>query len=76
MLDSEVSRVSLYLNVPGVGETEPDQLPGHAELHPGGAGLLCPLDRGLHTGHCLHLGALSLGLKVMYNDHFDLDKIF
>ena len=44
----------LLLGVLGVGETEPDQLPGPcAQLHPGGAGLLRPVDRGLQAGQGL-----------------------
>ena len=43
MLNSKVSGL-LYLDVPGVGENKPDQPPGHTELHPGGAGLLSPVD--------------------------------
>ena len=63
MLNSKVSGL-LYLNVPGVGENKPDQLPGHTELHPGGAGLLSPGDWGLKTGGSLQLRALSLGLQL------------
>ena len=43
ILNSKVSGL-LYLNVPGVGKTKPDQLPGHTELNPGDAGLLSPGD--------------------------------
>ena len=53
-----------YLNVPGVGDTEPGQLPGHAELHPGGAGVRSPVDWGLHTSDSLQLRALPLGLQL------------
>ena len=47
------------LCVLNVGEAEPDQLPVDAELDPGGAGLLSPVDRGLQA-HGLNPGALVL----------------
>ena len=54
------SRLRHLLSVLDVGETEPDQLPRDAELDPGGAGVLGPVDRGLQAGHCLDPGALVL----------------
>ena len=57
---SHNARSSLLLSVLNVGETEPDQLPGDAELDPGDAGLLRPVDRGLQAGHGLNPGALVL----------------